>query len=157
MVINMKKVISYILLISWIILIFILSNQTGEVSGSESSSILYNIFNVIFNIFNLDTSNLSNFISIIHEPIRELMHALEYFILGILLINVLKYYNIKNIVTVAIMMCLIYSITDELHQLFISGRTLQYFDLLMDNIGSILGVILYNKSHKNRNDKIELI
>lgn len=135
----MKKTISYILLIIWMIVIFLLSHQSSEISGSASGSLIYDTLTLICNIFNLNTSNLDGFIEIIHEPIREVMHALEYFILGILAINALYQSGIKKKVVISIIFCFIYSLTDEIHQVFVPGRTFQLFDLFMDAIGYILG------------------
>lgn len=143
--INMKKIISYILLIVWLVVIFMLSHQTSEVSGGVSGSILYDTLSYIYGIFSLNTANLNDLIEIIHEPIREIMHALEYFILGILFMNVLYQSGMKTkLVMISILFCLIYSITDEIHQLFINGRTFQFFDLFMDFIGYMSGIFISN-------------
>ena len=139
----MKKIVSYILLIVWMIFIFMLSHQTSEVSGGASGSLLYDTLSFIYGIFGLNTANLYDLIEIIHEPIREIMHALEYFILGILAINALYQSGVnKNIVLYSILFCLIYSISDEVHQLFISGRTFQFLDLFMDFIGYMIGIFI---------------
>ena len=52
----------------------------------------------------------------------------------------------------SIILSIIYSFTDELHQLFIPGRAGQLQDILIDLIGIILGYIsytLYLKINKN--------
>ena len=149
----MKKLLSYILLIFWLILIFLLSNQSGGVSATNSSSILYNVFNFIFSLLNIEISNLNEFINIIHEPLRELMHSFEYFVLGILFMNALYQSGVKeNLFLISIMFCFIYSVSDELHQLFIEGRTLQYLDLFMDFIGYAFASFLYNIFCKSKNN-----
>ncbi len=101
-------------------------------------------------MLNIDNSNLESFVKHIHGPLREVMHMLEYFVLGILIINILKQYKIKyNLVILSIMLCFIYATTDEIHQVFVPGRSFQYFDILMDMIGAILGSLLANKIIKN--------
>lgn len=141
----MKKLFKLILVIVWMIIIFILSNQSGLISGNESGSIIYNTLDFILNLFHTQVSNLEEIVELIHNPIREVMHILEYLILSLLLINLLgkKYIEI-------FLICLIYSITDELHQLFVPNRSFQYFDLLMDMIGYIIPLLLikFNISHK---------
>lgn len=139
----MKKIISYILLIIWLFFIFYFSNQPGDISGGESSSIIYNTFELIYNIFNIPTNNLGSVVEILHNPVRELMHFLEYLILGILLINVLKQNSIKyNVILMSIMFSFVYAVTDEIHQVFVPGRTFEYLDILLDTLGSILGSIV---------------
>ena len=141
----MKKIISWILLIFWMIVIFMLSHQTSEVSGGASGSILYDTVSFIYAIFGLNTANLNNFIEMVHEPIREIMHALEYLILAILAMNALYQSKVsKNMVLYSILFCFIYSITDEVHQIFINGRTFQILDLFMDFIGYMMGIFMAN-------------
>ncbi|MDD3453486.1 MAG: VanZ family protein [Bacilli bacterium] len=142
----MKKIISYILLFIWLFIIFYFSNQTGNISGSSSGTIIYNILNYIYNVFHLNTTNLINIVETLHNPIRELMHLFEYLILGILIINVLKQHNIENkLIIISFCLCFIYATTDEIHQLFVKNRTFEYFDILMDMIGSIIGILIYRK------------
>ncbi len=136
----MKKIISYVLLILWLLVIFNLSSQPGTLSGGESSHLIYNTLEFIYSIFHLDSSNLSEVVSVIHNPLRECMHSLEYFILAILTVNLLKQHYIKeNIFVISILFCFVYAATDEIHQLFVPGRSFEYFDIFMDMLGSIIG------------------
>ena len=72
----MKKVINIILLIAWMIVIFILSNDNGVQSSGKSDGIAYFIASKI-NIIDTDTLKF---------VIRKIAHITEYFILGILFI-----------------------------------------------------------------------
>lgn len=149
----MKKVIYTLLLIFWIFIIYYLSNQAGSVSGSNSGYIIYNIVAFIYKLLGLNNSNIDVVVEIIHNPIREVMHLLEYLILGIIMYATLGQYNItKNIILITIMLCFIYSVTDEIHQVFIPGRTFEYIDIILDSIGSIIGVLFF---HNFSNKKLE--
>lgn len=139
----MKKVISYLLFIFWLFIIFYLSNQSGNISGGESSHLIYNTLHFIYKCLNLDTSHLNEIILIIHNPLRECMHSLEYLILGVLTINLLIQTQVKeNKMVITILFCFIYAATDEIHQLFIPGRTFEYFDILMDMVGTLIGTLI---------------
>lgn len=139
----MKKVISYLLFIFWLFIIFYLSNQPGNISGGESSHLIYNTLHFIYTCLNLDTSHLNEIILIIHNPLRECMHSLEYLILGVLTINLLIQTQVKeNKIIITILFCFIYATTDEIHQLFIPGRTFEYFDILMDMVGTLIGTLI---------------
>ena len=140
----MKKKINLILLILWMIFIFIMSSFNSNDSSSQSGFIV-NILNYIFKIDNLE---LLSFI------IRKLAHITEYFILGVLMINCLKDYKIKNIFIIAILLSILYSCTDEIHQLFISGRSGSIIDVMIDSIGIILGIYIY-KLFRNKIFRIE--
>ena len=126
------------------ILIFYLSNQNGIISGTNSSSTVYNILEFIYNLFNINTYNINDIFNIIHPITREVMHSIEYLILGILVINALNKTKHLNTTFISFMICFIYSVTDEIHQLFVIGRTFEYLDLGMDLIGYVIGIYLYN-------------
>lgn len=128
----MNKKINLFLIIVWMIFIFIMSSFNADISSNQSGFIVNTISN-IFNINNLDLLTLI---------IRKLAHFTEYFILGLLLYN----YD-KNILK-AIIICFIYAISDEVHQLFIIGRSFQIKDILIDALGSICGVYFIKKISK---------
>ena len=132
---NLKKFINIGLLILWMIIIFVLSNDTGTASSNKSDGIASFISDIISFI---DTDTLI-FI------IRKLAHFTEYLILGILFLNVLKDYNVVNtkIVIITILFCFSFAISDEVHQLFIQNRSGKITDILIDTLGSSIGVIIY--------------
>lgn len=136
----MKKYFNIVILILCMIFIFIMSNSSA-IESSDQSGIITTLLNKILKLENVD---LLEFI------IRKLAHLLEYIILGILMINCLKDYNIKNIIFLSILFCFIYACTDEVHQLFIPGRSGKIDDVLLDTLGSIIGVVFYKLFYKNK-------
>ena len=77
--------------------------------------------------------------------IRKLAHFTEYLILGILIIRLLRTYgklNVRMIVT-AIVICFLYAASDEIHQIFVLGRTAKVLDTLIDTSGASIGIIFY--------------
>lgn len=129
----MKKI-SFLLLIIWMIFIFMLSNQSGSSSTSES-----NIFvDFIYSIIHIDKD-------ILVVIIRKSAHIFEYFVLFLLMYNYIRHYSIKSKFILSIILCIVYSIFDEGHQLFIEGRSGEVLDVLVDTIGVFLGYILIRK------------
>ena len=65
--------------------------------------------------------------------------------------NVLKdYYNINyKYCLISLLICYIYSCTDEFHQLFIPGRSGKLVDTFIDLFGSAIGVFSYNLLRNN--------
>lgn len=122
-----------------------LSNDNGIQSSGKSDGIAYFIASKI-NIINTD-----DLIFII----RKMAHITEYLILGILLFNVLKDYNIINtkLVIITIMFCFTYAISDEVHQLFIQSRSGKFSDVLIDTIGSSIGSFIYYLIMKKKSVK----
>ena len=41
--------------------------------------------------------------------------------------------------------CFIYACTDEFHQLFVMGRSCEIRDVLIDTLGSFVGILIYYK------------
>ena len=76
-------------------------------------------------------------------------HLLAYFGLALLLNLTLIYqrkfkplFDKSTIVTILI--CLAYGVLDELHQIFIPGRSAETLDWLADSMGTFLGVFTLN-------------
>ena len=134
----MKKYISLVMLILWMIFIFIMSH-TSAVSSSNQSGFIVNFINNILKIDNVE---------LLETLIRKLAHLFEYFILGILMINYFKNYNIKNYILILVILCFIYACTDEIHQLFIPGRDGNIKDVFIDTFGSFIGIITYKYCNK---------
>lgn len=136
----MKKQLSIILVLIWMIIIFIMSSFNAEDSANQSNFIV----NIIANILNINNIELLNLI------IRKLAHYIEYLILGILVINMFIKNNIPKSYLISIIFCVIYAISDEIHQFIIPGRACQIKDILIDSIGSITGIYLYKLISKRK-------
>ena len=136
----MKKQLSIILVFIWMIIIFIMSSFNAEDSANQSNFIV----NIIANILNINNIELLNLI------IRKLAHYIEYLILGILVINMFIKNNIPKSYLISIIFCVIYAISDEIHQFIIPGRACQIKDILIDSIGSITGIYLYKLISKRK-------
>ena len=84
----------------------------------------------------------------------KVLHIVEYAILGILVINVLKQYypeqGNKRLQIFAGFLSTLYGMGDEFHQYFVPFRDTNLFDVLADGIGSCLGVFLYGYFTKKR-------
>lgn len=146
----MKKIIYFLLLCFWIFIMFILSNQTGDISGGSSEGIIKSTLEIIYSIFNISKTNIDEVVQIIHNPIRECAHAFEYFMLGFLTFKNLENFNIKNKYKITLLFCFIFTLFDEIHQIFVSGRTFQTIDILIDTLGLILVLLLIKITKKEQ-------
>lgn len=129
---KLNKIISIILLISWILLIFYFSNQKGSLSEKNSNFVI-NILNSFINI-----NNIKN----ISYIIRKLAHIFLYFILYYLTYYVLYQFNINKRKIFSFIFCILFAISDEFHQLFIINRSGSLIDIFIDTIGSYLAYFL---------------
>lgn len=140
----MKKTISFIVLILWMIVIFSFSSADANKSTGTSDKVITTMIEIKDKITNNETPNNEKEIIVKNSSfyIRKLAHITEYLNLGFLMFNLLKQYSVTNIYY-AIGLSILYSCTDEFHQLFISGRSGSIRDVLIDSIGILIGTYLY--------------
>lgn len=140
MKIKNKKIITIILIIAWMTLVFYFSNQVSD----KSSKLSGGITRAILNFFNILESKTLQQQSEIETIIRKLAHYSIYAIGGILILLHVNLYKINKNKKVIIswLIGITYAITDELHQLFISGRSCEIRDVCIDSLGVITGIII---------------
>lgn len=148
----MKKVIKISALILWMIIIFLFSNQNGQESGNLSNGFINQTIIRVYEIFNKDATieEKTLIIKKVSLPVRKLAHFTVFLVLGVLISINLEDLNItnKNKIILSILFCILYAISDELHQLFIPGRSCCLKDVLIDTSGSICGISIKNMSKK---------
>lgn len=140
---NMKKV-KLILVILWMIIIFIFSHQKADDSSKLSDGIILKTVRIIEKITDKEYSDeemLNNFV----KPVRKLAHFTIYLILGILVYLYVKELNISKIFIISLLVCILYALSDEIHQLFIIGRSGRILDVFIDSLGSLLGIFIMKK------------
>jgi VanZ family protein len=131
-----SKKFKWFLVIAWMVIIFIFSNQPGDVSDENSKFVMY-IFNLIGLDLNSFFGDLANFV------VRKGAHFTEYFILYMLLYSALKEnFNFKKVLIFSIIAVFLYACSDEYHQSFVPGRGPSFRDVLVDTSGGMLGVIV---------------
>jgi len=52
------------------------------------------------------------------------------------------YYNLNKKTYLSILICTIYAISDEIHQIFVPERNCHIIDILIDSIGSMTGIYI---------------
>ena len=116
-------------------MIFCFSNQVSDDSTKLSNGFIRNTICKI----NKDCDKV---IEKTFTPVRKCAHFFIYLILGILVMNC---FNIdKKYIIYSVIICFLYSISDEVHQIFVPGRSGEVLDVLIDTCGSFLGInILY--------------
>lgn len=128
------------------IIIFLLSNQKAQDSKQLSNSF---ITKTIINIYEMKHGKITEEKKIeIKENysfiVRKTAHFTIYLVLGLLVSLVLigKNLNIKQIIIYGVLICMAYAITDEIHQIFVSGRSGEIRDIIVDTCGSTVGILL---------------
>lgn len=142
------KYIKLLLVILWMLVIFTFSNQKADDSTKLSDGLILRTVRIIEKITNKQYSDdeiLDKFVT----PVRKMAHFTIYFILGILVYIYIDEYKLKNIILISLLICFMYSISDEIHQIFVDGRSGEIKDVCIDTLGSMLGIsiIYYIKKH----------
>ena len=115
---NYKCKIYGLLMIIWMLVVFIFSNQPAEKSSKVSGGITEKVVHIITNDNDKITQTQRDQIETI---IRKCAHFVLYTIGGFLAVNYISTTKVqgKNIYIYAIIFTFVYAITDELHQLFV--------------------------------------
>lgn len=155
----MKKTIFAVLLVLWMGFIFSMSSENAEKSSNTSGQTIKVVLSTVPEFEKQPEEVKVNIIEELQFIVRKSAHFIGYMILGILASGLILYYgNINKKYLLAFLICVIYAISDEIHQLFVPGRAGQVRDVLIDSAGSLLGIIIvmafekllikFNKKHK---------
>ena len=155
----MKKTIFAVLLVLWMGFIFSMSSENAEKSSNTSGQTIRVVLSAVPGFEEQPEEVKVNIIEKLQFIVRKSAHFIGYMILGILASGLILYYgNINKKYPLAFLICVIYAISDEIHQLFVPGRSGQVRDVLIDSAGSLLGIIIvmtfekllikFNKKHK---------
>ena len=119
-------------------IIFCFSHQPGSES-LEVSSWFAELLRTIASILNISSTEVD--LSLL---VRKGAHLTEFAILGLLLLIALYFTREKLLSSsnIAFAIGATYGVFDELHQLFIPGRSCQISDMLIDASGVLLAVML---------------
>ena len=161
---NKKKIkyVKCIIAIICCIIIFSFSAVPATASTKQSKGLTYNVIKLL-NGNKLTEKELAKLTKIVNPVIRKIAHFSIYMILAIFTYMFIEELNIKsksekerlrkNILYTCIF-CLIYAIFDEIHQIYVPGRTGKAIDVIIDTLGACTGItiiLIRNKfNYKNK-------
>ena len=153
-----------VLAVLWMSLIFFMSSRPGEESSKDSSWAGWMIGETFVPGFDdWSEDEQEEFVERIDHPVRKTAHAAEYAVLGLLTagayiggesaeafkVNYKKTVNVRDSrekmsisrgIVIPWVITTAYAGTDELHQLFVPGRSGQVSDVLLDSAGAMIGL-----------------
>ena len=145
---NIKKILVHVLLIVWMVVIFSFSAQVGDESADLSGGISHLFMTILNQMFRLgwDETRVLEMAGVWGFPIRKLAHMTEFGILAMLMFIVLKDYvqkhQTKKQYCLTWIGAVCYAATDEIHQLFVPGRSGNVIDVCVDAAGITIALIL---------------
>lgn len=121
--------------------IFFFSYQPAPVSNELSKGITEQLVQLIETIFPHVEMEINQF----NSKVRKLAHFLNFLVFGIVVMFAVRRIRVfrKKSVLIAFLICTLFAITDEVHQLFVPGRGAQLQDVLIDSTGACVGIGLY--------------
>lgn len=129
----------FIFAVSWMVVIFLFSSRNGVESTEDSHDAGFKLGSSFISGFdNWDEDAKLDFAAAIDYPIRKAAHAMEYALLMVFFVGALtikrKYF--------AFFCTVVYAASDEIHQLFVPGRSGRAFDVFVDAMGAASVLLL---------------
>ena len=149
---NKKKIkyVKCIIAIICCIIIFSFSAVPATASTKQSKGLTYNVIKLL-NGNKLSEKELTKLTKKVNPLVRKIAHFSIYMILAIFTYMFIEELNIKsksekerlrkNIIYTCIF-CIIYAVFDEIHQIYVPGRTGKAIDVIIDTLGSCMGIAI---------------
>ena len=136
------KIIGIILILIWMTTVFIFSNEKATESKVTSRKVTIAIVQAISG---KDISDNEELLVSADKIVRKLAHYTLYTVGGVLIISFAytmdKTKKEKILYSIAFGVCFV--ITDEVHQLFVPGRTGRLLDVGIDTLGIMTGILIF--------------
>lgn len=136
-----KKIILWCALISCMSLIFYFSSQEADVSQGTSSRFIKTVVRIIDYNDKLTEEEIDALSEKVSTLVRKTAHFSIYAVLTLIFTLLLSQYKIygKRQFLFALLLCFLYACSDEIHQLFVPGRSGEIKDVLLDTLGGAFG------------------
>lgn len=137
-----------ILMLLWMTVIFSFSARKADESAAMSHSVGKRIGNFVIPGFgSWPEDKQEQFAEKIDFPVRKCAHATEYAVLGVLILGTAYSFSEgqgKRLILICWCAGTTYAATDEIHQLFVPGRSCQFRDVCIDSAGVLTGILLFS-------------
>lgn len=149
-----KRFFPWALLFLTMLLIFLLSSQSTVETQQLSRSVSEKLLEIKQLLFGNSASPIND-AEEINWKLRKLAHFVLFLLLGILASFVFasRQPTSRKWILPAILICILYAVGDEFHQMFVLDRTASVQDVLLDSAGSITGIAWYYWRRGRRDDR----
>ena len=140
------NVILWVIVAALMVGIFYMSSQPANESNDTSYKLIGKIAYIVYPEYrHLTLAEKEIFNSRYNHLVRKITHATVYFFLAIFSLAALGFSPRlrKSRIELALIICLLFAISDELHQWFVPGRSPQLTDVLIDLAGILLAILIY--------------
>lgn len=125
-------------------LIFYFSGQDSQASSSVSYPVTHKFVLFWDRVLSLDLSLEQKiyYTAVYHATVRKLAHVTLYLMLSVSLYIPFRAFRLARPRLWVVAVCMLYAVSDEIHQLFSLGRYATPVDVLIDTAGACLGLLL---------------
>ncbi len=134
----------WIAVVLWMAVIFSFSAESGKASTETSDGVVDQVMEEMFG-----TSDKGIIPDSVRTKItffvRKTAHFTAFMLLGILTVSALRV-DVKRFLPCGIVsfgICVLYAVSDEVHQLFVPGREGRLLDVGIDTAGALCGILLF--------------
>lgn len=132
------RIVSWTSVVLWMGVIFYLSDQVAADSSELSSGVsafIIGFLGTLIPAWHVEAESFSFFI-------RKAAHFSAYFLLGFLIVHAFWASHFRGVrfALYAFAASVFYAISDEVHQLFIPGRSGEVRDVFIDSAGALVGI-----------------
>lgn len=138
---KMVVVLSWTAVVLWMTVIYYFSSQPGGMSSQVSLGVTEMLFRAVAYVFRLSVEAVGGYVGRYHLLMRKVAHGGLYFVLALLVLSALVRSRVtgRKLYLVAFLFCVLYAVSDEVHQLFVPGRGGQVLDVVIDSAGAFVG------------------
>lgn len=125
------------------IAIFLFSSQSAAESSQTSgrfSSLFFSLYKSIFG--DVAPEDLQAVRGTITFIVRKIAHFSVYALLALFASLFSLTFKWRGRLPSAFFVCLAYAVSDELHQYFVPGRAMRFYDIAIDSLGIISGIAI---------------
>ncbi len=128
-------------------LIFYFSHQNSDNSVDTSKGFTTAVIGAVMDIFtDLTEMQKTEVVENVHNGVRVFAHFFAFLVLSFFVSGTFLSSNIKKNIAykqfLSVITSFLYAVSDEIHQYFIPGRAFQFFDIVVDFLGVLLGWLI---------------
>lgn len=141
------KYVSWIPAVVMMAVIFLFSSKNAEESGASSSGISKNLVSIYEAVTGdtIEAGQREQIMPMVDFAVRKCAHGAEYAVFSFCVCFHLWAWGLKGrkLFLFAFLFSVFYASTDELHQLFVPGRSGQIRDVCIDSAGAFIGGMFF--------------
>lgn len=141
-----KRIFLFAMLFYYYIIIASFSAQTATVSSSSSEGVTALIYDTVVSLLDKNGSiGKKYFVEAAEHIVRKCAHFGNFTLYSLFVSAYVVSFKEKTLklAAVAFSVCVQSAVFDEVHQLFVQGRSCQLSDMLIDSSGAMLGILIF--------------